>query len=281
MDRVIRRFAKIWAATDPPAVKFMRRTGSLIELPLKAADRGGGLGARNALRRAGRRDARRAVRPQARGEPRDRGDDRLHQQAARARALVPCRAAAGDAGRGGGRRRRRGRSTRTPPCWPAQERLRQREFTRHSAVRPGPAGRDRRHRRATWRASCAGWPTISAAGWGCGTRSARPSGPFLNVLPAAAAVTYVLSTGDPVGGATIKVKLAGLFGLKDLYALVAIPVTRGHEAGRPEAAQGHARARSPRPGSSTSSRRSGRCSSRRSPAILLARPSARPGRPSA
>jgi len=50
---------------------------------------------------------------------------------------------------------------------------------------------------------------------------------FLNVLPAAAAVTYVLSTGDPVGGATIKVKLAGLFGLKDLYALVAIPVTRG------------------------------------------------------
>jgi hypothetical protein len=50
---------------------------------------------------------------------------------------------------------------------------------------------------------------------------------FLNVLPAAAAVTYVLSTGDPVGGAAIKVKLAGLFGLKDLYALVAIPVTRG------------------------------------------------------
>jgi hypothetical protein len=47
------------------------------------------------------------------------------------------------------------------------------------------------------------------------------------VLPAAAAVTYVLSTGDPVGAATIKVKLAGLFGLKDLYALVAIPVTRG------------------------------------------------------
>jgi hypothetical protein len=50
---------------------------------------------------------------------------------------------------------------------------------------------------------------------------------FLNVLPAAAAVTYVLSTGDPVGGTAIKVKLAGIFGLKDLYALVAIPVTRG------------------------------------------------------
>ena len=36
MDRVIRRFAKIWAETDPPAVKFMRQTGSVIELPVRA-----------------------------------------------------------------------------------------------------------------------------------------------------------------------------------------------------------------------------------------------------
>ena len=50
---------------------------------------------------------------------------------------------------------------------------------------------------------------------------------FLNVLPATAAVTYILATGDPVGAVGIKVKLAGLFGLKDLYALVAIPVTAG------------------------------------------------------
>jgi hypothetical protein len=50
---------------------------------------------------------------------------------------------------------------------------------------------------------------------------------FLNVLPATAAVTYVLSTGDPVGAAGIKVKLTGLFGLHDLYALVAIPATTG------------------------------------------------------
>ncbi len=50
---------------------------------------------------------------------------------------------------------------------------------------------------------------------------------FLNVLPATVAVTYILSTGDPVGAAGIKVKLAGLFGLKDLYALVALPATSG------------------------------------------------------
>ena len=49
----------------------------------------------------------------------------------------------------------------------------------------------------------------------------------LNVLPATAAVTYILATGDPVGAAGIKVKLAGIFGLHDLYALVAIPATAG------------------------------------------------------
>ncbi|MBW2634011.1 MAG: 50S ribosome-binding GTPase [Deltaproteobacteria bacterium] len=50
---------------------------------------------------------------------------------------------------------------------------------------------------------------------------------FLTVLPATAAITYILSTGDPGGAAGIKVKLTGLFGLKDLYALVAIPATSG------------------------------------------------------
>ena len=47
------------------------------------------------------------------------------------------------------------------------------------------------------------------------------------LLPATVAVTYILSTGDPVGAAGIKVKLTGLFGLHDLYALVALPATTG------------------------------------------------------
>ncbi|BBO82008.1 hypothetical protein DSCO28_25740 [Desulfosarcina ovata subsp. sediminis] len=50
---------------------------------------------------------------------------------------------------------------------------------------------------------------------------------MLNIIPATAAVTYVLHTGDPVGAVGIKVKLAGIFGLNDLYALVAIPATAG------------------------------------------------------
>jgi hypothetical protein len=50
---------------------------------------------------------------------------------------------------------------------------------------------------------------------------------MLNIIPATAAVTYVLHTGDPVGAVGIKVKLVGLFGLNDIYALVAIPATAG------------------------------------------------------
>jgi hypothetical protein len=52
-------------------------------------------------------------------------------------------------------------------------------------------------------------------------------GALLNVIPATAAITYVLHTGDPVGAAGLKVKLGSLFGLNDLYALIAIPATAG------------------------------------------------------
>jgi hypothetical protein len=50
---------------------------------------------------------------------------------------------------------------------------------------------------------------------------------MLNIIPATAAVTYVLHTGDPLGAVGIKVKLTGILGLNDLYALVAIPATAG------------------------------------------------------
>ncbi len=50
---------------------------------------------------------------------------------------------------------------------------------------------------------------------------------MLNVIPATAAITYILHTGDPAGAVGIKVKLTGLLGLNDLYALIAIPATAG------------------------------------------------------
>jgi hypothetical protein len=109
---------------------------------------------------------------------------------------------------------------------PAQERLRQKDF--HSMLQAvlahraeigdigGDMERDLRGLADHFRRRMGWWQRVGQTFWAS-----------LNVLPAAAAVTYVLSTGDPVGGTAIKVKLAGLFGLKDLYALVAIPVTRG------------------------------------------------------
>ncbi len=50
---------------------------------------------------------------------------------------------------------------------------------------------------------------------------------LLNIVPATVAVSYIFVTGDPVGATGIKVKLTGLFGLQDLYALIAIPATTG------------------------------------------------------
>jgi hypothetical protein len=109
---------------------------------------------------------------------------------------------------------------------PAQERLRQKDF--NSILRAILACRDeigdigadmdRELGRLAdhFRSRMGVWDKVGQTFWA-----------FLNVLPAAAAVTYVLSTGDPAGATVIKVKLTGLFGLKDLYALVAIPVTRG------------------------------------------------------
>lgn len=49
----------------------------------------------------------------------------------------------------------------------------------------------------------------------------------LNILPATVAVIYILQTGDAAGAAGIKVKLTGIFGLNDLYALIAVPATTG------------------------------------------------------
>jgi hypothetical protein len=218
VDRVMRRFAKIWARTDPPAVKFMRRTGSLIELPLKALVGAAGW-----------------ARERISGEPPPENPSQqfarkleenlltattdLHQQVLSPQLAAAAAAEAGDAGRPAA-------VNVHPAVVPARQRLQQKEFSailqavlaRREEI--GDIGADMEMELGRladhFRRRMGVWDKVAQTFWA-----------FLNVLPAAAAVTYVLSTGDPVGGATIKVKLAGLFGLKDLYALVAIPVTRG------------------------------------------------------
>lgn len=226
MDRVMRRFAKIWAASDPPAVKLMRRTGSLIELPLKALigaagwvrERASGVAAEKPSDQFARKLEENLVTaatalhqqllspqvPRPAAPPAAGADGERPPPAENAAAVVQAHSAAG----------------------PAQERLRQRDFpamlqsvlARQAEIGDigGDMERELRGLADHFRGRMGVWDKVSQTFWA-----------FLNVLPAAAAVTYVLSTGDPVGGTAIKVKLAGIFGLKDLYALVAIPVTRG------------------------------------------------------
>lgn len=234
MDRVMRRFAKIWAASDPPAVKLMRRTGSLIELPLKAVIGAAGW-AREKL--SGEPPPAKPSEQFARKleENLVTAATTLHQQLLSPQISYPMFRRApstGDgpptpAGAAAGESSGAPEAVPTHPAVrPAQDRLGQREFpsilqsviARQEEIGDLGADMERELRELAdhFRSRMGLWDKVGQTFWA-----------FLNVLPAAAAVTYVLSTGDPVGGTAIKVKLAGLFGLKDLYALVAIPVTRG------------------------------------------------------
>ena len=232
MDRVVRRFAKIWSETDPPAVRLMRRTGSVVELPVRAL-----LGAAGWARAKLSGES-------APAAPEDQFSRRLEENLTAAATalnhylLSPHLSLPGGAcaivDRGGSTALGQtfGDSAAPlsvaahPALLPAQERLRQQDFSsalqrilsRKEEIARIGSDMDEELRRLAdhFRSRMGTWAKISQTFWAA-----------LNVLPATAAVTYVLSTGDPVGGATIKVKLAGLFGIKDLYALVAIPVTRG------------------------------------------------------
>ena len=225
MDRVIRRFAKIWAETDPPAVKFMRQTGSVIELPVRAV-----LGAAGWARE--KLSGTPAVVPPAEQFLRRLEENLVAAATTLHHALLSPHLSPAAAVEGCGTP---GAAANPDPSFtvsahpvvlPEQEKLRRVDFSsilqailaRKEAI--SRIDRDMEVELRTvadhFRRRMGVWSKISQTFWAA-----------LNVLPATVAVTYVLSTGDPVGAATIKVKLAGLFGLKDLYALVAIPVTRG------------------------------------------------------
>jgi hypothetical protein len=202
----------------------MRRTGGLIELPLKAVIGAAGW-AREKL--SGEPPPPKSAEQAARKleENLMTAATTLHQQLLSPQIAYPLfrRASGAAAGESSGAPEA---VAMHPALWPAQERLGQRDIqailqsvvARQEEI--GDLGADmQRELRGLadhFRSRMGLWDKVGQTFWA-----------FLNVLPAAAAVTYVLSTGDPVGAAAIKVKLAGLFGLKDLYALVAIPVTRG------------------------------------------------------
>lgn len=247
MDHVMKRFARIWAKTDPAHIKLMRKTGNVIEFPLKVL-----IGA------AGWAKAR--VSPGA-GGPKDSSDfnKKLEEDlvtavtSLHAQAIGPQISVNGSLNDPVVRRmaesveririQRKIADTRNPRAESAEQervlrffvdthpavlaeqgRLRDQDFrsTLQSILSekeelldiPADMLKDLKKLADEFRSQMGLWSKISQTFWAS-----------LNVLPATAAVTYVLSTGDPVGAAGIKVKLTGLFGAKDLYALVAIPVT--------------------------------------------------------
>ncbi len=249
MDRVMGRFARIWSKSDPFHIKFMRKTGGLIELPLKVAFGAAGwvkdqFGAGNA-RQASSDDFQekldedlttavtnmhlQSVGPQisANAALTDPVAKRMFETINRIREKKSLqktqnpRAQSSDDG-----------TVFTffvsphPAVLPQQQNLRDKEFKailkailsqREDLVEiTQDMDKDLQDLAGHLRSKMGLWAKINQTFWAS-----------LNVLPASVAITYVLSTGDPVGGAGIKVKLTGLIGAKDLYALVAIPVTTG------------------------------------------------------
>ncbi len=247
MDRVMKRFAKIWAKTDPAHIKFMRKTGNVIEFPLKILIGAAGWAkARVAPGPAGPKDA--ADFNKKLEEDLVTAVTSLHAQAIGpqisvngslndpvVRRMAECVERIRMARRIADTQNPRAEPTDKdrilrffvdthPAVLPEQARLRDQDFksmlqtilSEKDELLDIPADmlKDLKKLANQFRSQMGLWSKISQTFWAS-----------LNVLPATAAVTYVLSTGDPVGAAGIKVKLTGLFGAKDLYALVAIPVT--------------------------------------------------------
>ena len=241
MDAVVRRFSEIWRDTDPSHVKFMRQTGRVVETPVR-------LLLRAAKWIGGSSDAKREKRPD--------GEVAAAMEADLVHAANQLRKAAVDPAIG----------LHLAPGDPAADILRESvrrlaadtgateriaaegQVALQIPAHPAMAAAQETLRSRNWRADL---DDMLARREALGSLTSQLEdelrrlvdeqrarmttfdqirqtfAAMLNIIPATAAVTYVLHTGDPVGAAGIKVKLAGLFGLNDLYALVAIPATAG------------------------------------------------------
>lgn len=248
VDRVVKRFVEIWMLTDPPYVKAMRKTGRVVEFPFKVA-----------------LDTPKKIKHMLSGtkkteSPRDVTDtieedlvtalNRMHYKTVNPEVSVSAnlKDPVTRKMREAVERIRAEKSLKDdqnphietmekqvslrffvsvhPVVFEEQEKLRNRDWksvlesvlSRRDVIMDLSRGieQELKDLAKNFRRKMGTWSKIRQ------TFSA-----FLNVVPATAAVTYILSTGDPVGAVGIKVKLTGLFGLHDLYALVAIPATTG------------------------------------------------------
>jgi len=248
MDRVVKRFVEIWMLTDPPYVKAMRKTGKVVELPFKVL-----------------LDTAKKVKDIFSGskniEPQKDFTDKVEEDLVTAannmhyktvnpeisvcanlkdpvtrqmrEAVERIRADKGMKGNHNPHIETTEKQVSLtffvsahPVVFQEQEKLRNRDWksvldsilSRRDVIVDLSQGidQDLNNLAKSFRSKMGIWTKIRQ------TFSA-----FLNVVPATVAVTYILSTGDPVGAVGIKVKLTGLFGLHDIYALVAIPATTG------------------------------------------------------
>jgi hypothetical protein len=247
MDRVMKRFLKIWAKTDPAHIKFMRKTGNVIGFPLKVLSGAAGWTKdRLASGKAVPADPAdfnkkleedlvtavtslhaQAIGPQisVTGSLNDPVIKRMSERVDRIRVQRANTAAQNPRAESADQDQILRFFVDThPSVFAEQERLRDQDFrsmlqtilAQKEALVDIPKDMltDLKELADHFRSRMGIWSKISQTFFAS-----------LNVLPAAAAVTYVLSTGDPIGAAGIKVKLTGLFDAKDLYALVAIPLT--------------------------------------------------------
>ena len=241
MDAVVRRFSQIWRDTDPSHVKIMRKTGQVVEGPLRLAlraakwIRGSKTGKKEALPEGVAAAAMEADLVQAANGLRKAAvDPELSLRLSRTDPAVD---------------RMRERLRRLTKGAGVAETLTQGDMVIFRISLPPALDATREALRgANWSATLEDMLARQEAPGGLTgeleeelqrlvrEQRARMTtfdqirqtfAAMLNIIPATAAVTYVLSTGDPVGAVGIKVKLAGLFGLNDLYALVAIPATAG------------------------------------------------------
>ncbi len=245
MDAVVRRFSEIWQATDPTHVKIMRTTGRVVETPVRLLMRvakwaGGRKTNENELPEGGEAAAAMAAAMEA---DLVRAANRLRQAAVDPAVVLhlseadPTSLALREAVRNlaerigaSVQRTEAGTLAFEVPLHPAlaatQTELRSQIW---SDVVDDMLARQTRLLGLTHQleADLQRLAHEQRARMTTFDQIRQTFSAMLNIIPATAAVTYVLHTGDPAGAVGIKVKLAGLFGLNDLYALVAIPATAG------------------------------------------------------
>jgi hypothetical protein len=248
VDRVMKRFVDIWMATDPPFVKAMRKTGHIIELPFKVL-----VGAAKKIKGTfsdqekpvARENFIDAVKEDLMSAVNQMHFHTLNSEISvsaaskdpvtrrMANSVEEIRAQRGLKSHENPRKQaedEKGSLTfivsAHPVVFPHQETLRRMDWKsiQQSILSQHEVIAELSHNIENDLINIADGFRSKMGTW---TKIRQMFAAFLNVVPATVAVTYILSTGDPVGAVGIKVKLSGLFGLHDLYALIAIPATTG------------------------------------------------------